>query len=64
MVEALAKFVTDGLERLGATLRISPVTFAHVLVATSDSVVLGSELDDTDLYRPIVEMYMSAITLP
>ncbi len=34
------------------------------LVATSDSVVLGSELDDVDLYRPIVEMYVSAIKLP
>ncbi len=41
-----------------------PLTFAQVLIATSDSVVLGSELDDVDLYRPIVEMYVSAIKLP
>jgi len=26
--------------------------------------VLGSELDDVDLYRPIIEMYTSAIKLP
>jgi hypothetical protein len=26
--------------------------------------VLSSELDDVDLYRPIVEMYTSAIKLP
>jgi hypothetical protein len=26
--------------------------------------VLGSQLDDVDLFRPIVEMYVSAIKLP
>ena len=39
------------------------MTFAQILVATSDSVVLGSQLDDVDLYRPAVEMYLSAIKL-
>jgi AcrR family transcriptional regulator len=63
-VEALAKFIVKGLERMGAALLIDPLTFAHVLVATSDSVVLGSQLDDVDLYRPIIEMYMSAIKRP
>jgi AcrR family transcriptional regulator len=64
VVEALARFIVEGIDRLGGTLLISPSTFAQVLVATSDSVVLGSQLDDVDLYRPIVEMYMSAIKLP
>lgn len=64
VVEALAKFIVEGIGRLGGTLLIPPLTLAQVLVATSDSVVLGSELDDVDLYRPIVEMYMSAIKLP
>jgi hypothetical protein len=64
VVEALASFVVEGMDRLGGTLLIPPLTFAHVLVATSDSVVLGSELDGVDLYRPIVEMYMSVIKLP
>lgn len=64
VVEALAKFIVDGMDRLGGTLLISPLTFAQVLVATSDAVVLGSELDDVDLYRPIIEMYTSAIKLP
>jgi AcrR family transcriptional regulator len=64
VVEALAKFIVAGVDRLGATLLISPEAFAHTLIATSDSVVLGSELDGVDLYRPIVEMYMSAIKLP
>jgi hypothetical protein len=52
------------MNRLGATLLMPASTFAQVLIATSDSVVLSSELDDVDLYRPIVEMYVSAIKLP
>jgi hypothetical protein len=43
---------------------IPPLTFAHILVATTDSVVLSSQLDDVDLYRPIIEMYVSAIKMP
>jgi AcrR family transcriptional regulator len=64
VVDALAKFIVSGIERLGGTLVIPASTFAQVLIATSDSVVLSSELDDVDLYRPIVEMYVSAIKLP
>jgi AcrR family transcriptional regulator len=63
VVEALAKFIIEGMDRLGGTLLIPPLTFAQVLIATSDAIVLGSELDDVDLYRPIVEMYTSAIKL-
>ena len=59
----MAKFIVEGLDRLGGALLIPPLTFAHVLAATSDSVVLGSQLDDVDLYRPIIDMYMSAIKL-
>lgn len=64
VVEALGKFIVEGIDRLGGTLRIPPSTFAQVLVATSDSVVLASELDDVDLYRPVIEMYVSAIKMP
>jgi AcrR family transcriptional regulator len=64
VVEALAGFIVEGIDRLGGTLLIPPLTFAQVLIATSDSVVLGSQLDDVDLYRPVVEMYVSAIKLP
>ncbi|BBZ21351.1 TetR/AcrR family transcriptional regulator [Mycolicibacterium gadium] len=64
VVKALAKFIVDGMDRLDGTLLIPPLTFAQVLVATSDAVVLGSELDDVDLYRPVIEMYTSAIKLP
>ncbi|MGV9803771.1 TetR/AcrR family transcriptional regulator [Mycobacterium sp. NPDC003449] len=64
VVEALGTFIATGMDRLGATLRIPASTFAQVLIATSEGVVLGSELDDVDLYRPIVDMYVSAIKLP
>jgi AcrR family transcriptional regulator len=64
VVEALGKFIVEGIDRLGGTLTMPALTFAQVLIATSDAVVLGSELDDVDLYRPIIEMYTSAIKLP
>jgi AcrR family transcriptional regulator len=64
VVEALAKFIVTGMDRLGGSLLMPAVTFAQLLIATSDAIVLSSELDDVDLYRPIVEMYTSAIKLP
>ena len=64
VVDKLAKFIVAGVDRLGGTLLVPATTLAQVLVATSDSVVLGSQLDDVDLFRPIVEMYVSAIKLP
>ena len=64
VVEALAKFIVEGIDRLGGALLVPPLTFAQILVATSDSVVLASELDDVDLYRPVIEMYVSAIKMP
>ncbi|MDZ4235681.1 MAG: helix-turn-helix domain-containing protein [Dietzia sp.] len=64
VVEALANFIIEGIDRIGGTLLIPPLTFAQLLVATSDAVILGSELDGIDLYRPIIEMYVSAIKRP
>jgi AcrR family transcriptional regulator len=64
VVEALGKFIVEGIDHLGGALLIPPLTFAHVLVATTDSVELVSQLDDVDLYRPILEMYVSAIKMP
>lgn len=64
VVEELSRFIVEGIDRLGVTLLIPPLTLAHVIISTSDSVVLGSQLDDVDLYRPILEMYMSVIKLP
>lgn len=62
-VEALADFIDKSVRHLGGTLLVSPLTLAQVLIATSDSVVLGSELDDVDLYRTVVEMYASMVKL-
>ncbi|OBI94802.1 TetR/AcrR family transcriptional regulator [Mycobacterium asiaticum] len=64
VVDALATFIIKGLERLGGGLLIPPLTFAHILVATTNSIELVSQLDDADLYRPILELYMSVIKLP
>jgi len=64
VVDQLAAFIVAGMDRIGARLLISATTFARALVATSDSVVLSSQLDDVDLYRPLVEMYTSVIKLP
>jgi AcrR family transcriptional regulator len=64
VVAALEKFIVEGIDRLGGALLIPPITFAQILIATTDSVVLGSKLDDLDLYRPMVEMYVSVIKLP
>lgn len=64
VVEALANFIVEGIDRLGGTLTIAPLTFAQILIATSDSVVLADQLGDEDLFRPVIEMYVSAIKLP
>ncbi|MGV9927735.1 TetR/AcrR family transcriptional regulator [Nocardia rhamnosiphila] len=64
VAEELAGFVAENLDRIGGSLTVTPLAFAHVLIATSDSVILGSQLDDIDLYRPILEMYLSVVKLP
>lgn len=64
VVEALANFIVEGIDRLGGTLTIAPLTFAQILIATSDSVVLADQLGDENLFRPVIEMYVSAIKLP
>jgi AcrR family transcriptional regulator len=64
VVGQLAEFIVQGIERIGGSLAVPATTLAQVLVATSDSVVLGSQVDDVDLYRPVVEMYVSAIRWP
>ena len=63
VVEALAHFAAEGVERMGGALLVPPETFAQVLIATSDSVVINSHLDGVDLFRPMLEMYVSAIKL-
>ena len=64
VVRTLAQFIVEGVERLGATLSIPSDTLAHILISTSDGVILAGELDGVDLFRPVLEMYVSAIELP
>jgi AcrR family transcriptional regulator len=64
VVEQLAKFIVEGIDQLGATLLIPPATFAHIIIATTDAVELSSHLDDVELYRAMVEMYVSAVKMP
>lgn len=61
---SLAKYIVQGVDRLGGALLMPPLAFAQLLIATTDAVVLGSELDNVDLYGPAVAMYVSAIKLP
>jgi AcrR family transcriptional regulator len=63
-VEELAKFIVEGVDKLGGALLVPALTLAHVIVATTDAVELVSQLDDVDLYRPMLEMYVSVIKLP
>ncbi|MGH3644309.1 MAG: TetR/AcrR family transcriptional regulator [Mycobacterium sp.] len=64
VVEELTDFIVRGIAQLGVTLRIPATTFAHILISTSDAVILCSRLeDDVDLYRPMLELYMSALVL-
>ncbi|MBW0016207.1 MAG: TetR/AcrR family transcriptional regulator [Mycobacterium sp.] len=64
VAKSFAKYIVEGVDRLGGTLLMPAMTFAQLLIATTDAVVLVSQLDDVDLYRPAVEMYVSAIKFP
>ena len=64
VVDQLARYIVEGIDHLGATLLIPPMTFAHIIIATTDAVELGSHLDDIDLYQPVIEMYVSAVKMP
>ena len=64
VAESLAKYIVQGVDRLGGALLMPALTFARLLIATTDAIELNSHLDDVDLYRPAVEMYVSAIKLP
>ncbi|MGI5218014.1 TetR/AcrR family transcriptional regulator [Nocardia sp. CA-290969] len=62
--DELAAFIAESLGRLGATLAMPASVFAQLLIATSDSIMLAAELNDTDLYRPVLELYTAVITVP
>jgi AcrR family transcriptional regulator len=64
VVDQLARYIVSGIDNLGATLLIPAATFAHIIIATTDAVELGSHLDDVDMYQAMLEMYVSAVKMP
>ncbi|WP_416566198.1 TetR/AcrR family transcriptional regulator [Nocardia testacea] len=62
--DELTAFIVESLDKLGATLAMPAATFAQLLIATSDSIMLAAELNDTDLYRPVLALYTAVITVP
>ncbi len=60
-VRWLSDYLTEGVARLGATLRIPAPTMARVLLATNEGITLASHLDGEDLYRAWLEMIVSSI---
>jgi hypothetical protein len=64
VVDQLARYIVAGIENIGATLLIPAATFAHIIIATTDAVELGSHLDDVDMYQAMLEMYVSAVKMP
>jgi AcrR family transcriptional regulator len=60
-VRWLSDYLTEGVARIGGTLRIPPTTMARVLLATNEGVTLASQLDGEDLYRAWLEMIISSI---
>ncbi|CAN5551787.1 TetR/AcrR family transcriptional regulator [soil metagenome] len=60
-IDSLADYITASVEGLGGKLRVPATTLARVLMATSDGLVLGSEIDGVDLYRTFLDMFISNI---
>ena len=62
--DELTAFIGESLGKLGATLAMPASVFAQILIATSDSIMLAAELNNADLYRPVLELYTAVITVP
>ncbi|MET0698126.1 MAG: helix-turn-helix domain-containing protein [Mycobacterium sp.] len=60
-IDSLAEYITSSVEGLGGKLRVPATTLARVLMATSDGLVLGSDIDGVDLYRTFLDMFISNI---
>ena len=66
VVEMVARSIEQGAANLGATLKIPATTLARIVLATTDGLQLAGhfEPDQDDLYRPFLELFLSAVTLP
>lgn len=63
-IRALGEFISKNVARIGGTLTIDAETLARVVIAASDGITLDSHLDGEDLYRPYLQLVMSAIKTP
>ncbi|ORB75502.1 TetR/AcrR family transcriptional regulator [Mycobacterium scrofulaceum] len=60
-IRSLAEFIAKNVARLGASLTIPADELARVILAVNDGVTLGSQLDGVNLYRPYLQLVVSAV---
>ncbi|OBG96204.1 TetR family transcriptional regulator [Mycobacterium sp. E3251] len=60
-VRSLADFIAKNVARLGASLTMPADALARVILAVNDGVTLGSQLDGVNLYRPYLQLVVSAV---
>ncbi|OMB92869.1 TetR/AcrR family transcriptional regulator [Mycobacterium colombiense] len=60
-IRSLAEFIAKDVARLGARLTMPADSLARLILAVNDGVTLGSELDGVNLYRPYLQLVVSAI---
>ncbi|OCB27045.1 TetR family transcriptional regulator [Mycobacterium malmoense] len=60
-IRSLAEFIAKNVARLGASLTMPADELARVILAVNDGVTLGSQLDGVNLYRPYLQLVVSAV---
>ncbi|OBH99029.1 TetR/AcrR family transcriptional regulator [Mycobacterium sp. E2733] len=60
-IRSLAEFIAKNIARLGASLTMPANDLARVILAVNDGVTLGSQLDGVNLYRPYLQLVVSAV---
>ncbi len=63
-IRALGEFISKNVARIGGALTIDAETLARVVLAANDGITLDSHIDGQDLYRPYLQLVMSAIEAP
>ncbi|WP_319435984.1 helix-turn-helix domain-containing protein [Mycobacterium sp. RTGN5] len=63
-IRALGEFISKNVARIGGALTIDAETLARVILAVNDGITLDSHIDGQDLYRPYLQLVMSAIEAP
>lgn len=64
IVEMVARVIEQGAASLGTTPRIPATTLARIVLAATDGLELARhfEPDQDDLYKPFLELFLSAFT--